>query len=326
MCYPVYMDNAIVEQLARLTDEERAILHGQKVQQGDYSAAGQFIVNSARFLAGRELDLRPHTRFIDFPEHGHDYMEFMYVYAGSISHVIGEETVTLERGDILFLNRHARHSVKRAGEHDLGINFILSNAFLQVIFREVRNNPVMSEFLTGNFDDAGEEEYLFFRTKDNFPIRNLMDNLIYAVVNRSQEVYAGLVSLLFAYLAYYRDTLVNAQRNSSPEAKLRRAVLGYLEAHYVGGTLEELAGTLGYAPAYLSRRVHLVFGKPFRILLQEERIRAAEKLLRETPLGVEEIVRAVGYENQSNFYRVFKKMYGMTPHKFRKSDAADSAP
>ena len=45
-----------------------------------------------------------------------------------------------------------------------------------------------------------------------------------------------------------------------------------------------------------------------------------------TELGVEEIVRAVGYENQSNFYRVFKKMYGMTPHKFRKSDAADSAP
>ena len=320
------MDAQIIKDLCRLSAEEKLILGGQKVKKDDYTLSKEFIVNSEKVLGAREIDMRLHTRFIDFPEHGHDYTEFMYVYAGSITHVIEGGRITLQSGDILLLNKHIRHSILRAGEGDVGINFILSNAFLQVIFREVRNNPVMSEFLTGNFDDAGEEEYLFFRTKDNFPIRNLMDNLIYAVVNRSQEVYAGLVSLLFAYLAYYRDTLVNAQRNSSPDAKLRRAVLGYLEAHYVGGTLEELAGTLGYAPAYLSRRVHLVFGKPFRLLLQEERIRAAEKLLRETSLGVEEIVRAVGYENQSNFYRVFKKMYGMTPHKFRKTDAADSAP
>ena len=128
-----------------------------------------------------------------------------------------------------------------------------------------------------------------------------MDNLIYAVVNRSQEVYAGLASLLFAYLAYYRDTLVNAQRNSSPDAKLRRAVLGYLEAHYVGGTLEELAGALGYAPAYLSRRVHLVFGKPFRLLLQEEPIRAADKPLRATSARRQETVRAGASGTQSHF-------------------------
>ena len=46
---------------------------------------------------------------------------------------------------------------------------------------------------------------------------------------------------------------------------------------------------------------------------------AAETLLRTTSLGVEEIVRAVGYENQSHFYRVFRSTYGMTPHKFRKN-------
>lgn len=181
------MDSSIIEKLTRLTEEERDILRGQQVKQGDYSFSDRFIVNSAKLLEGRELDLRPHTRFVDFPEHGHDYMEFMYVYAGHISHVIGKETLTLERGDILFLNRHARHSVKRAGQEDIGINFILSNEFLQVIFQQVQNNPVMSEFLTNNFDDTGEEEYLLFRTKDCFPIRNLMDNLIYAIATAPRK-------------------------------------------------------------------------------------------------------------------------------------------
>ena len=134
MYYTESMDSTIIERLTRLTNEERDILQGQQVKQGDYSASERFIVNSAKLLDGKLLDLRPHTRFVDFPEHGHDYMEFMYIYAGSISHVIGREVVTLERGDILFLNRHARHSVKRAGMEDIGINFILSNPFLQVVF------------------------------------------------------------------------------------------------------------------------------------------------------------------------------------------------
>ena len=76
------------------------------------------------------------------------------------------------------------------------------------------------------------------------------------------------------------------------------------------------------APAYLSRRIRTAFGKTFQILLQEQRISAAEKLLRATSLGVEEIIHAVGYENQSNFYRVFSKTYGMTPHKYRKTPTA----
>ena len=195
------MDSAIIEQLSRLTREEQDILQGKSLQRGDYTSSERFIVNSAKILEGKELDLRLHTRFIDFPEHGHDYLEFMYVYAGRISHIIGKETVTLERGDIIFLNRHARHSIKRAGQEDIGINFIVSDALLRVIFRRVSNNPVMSGFLSRNFDDSGEAEYLFFRTQNNFPIRNLMDNLIYAVVKGTQEVYAGLAELLSSYLA-----------------------------------------------------------------------------------------------------------------------------
>lgn len=313
------MDKNIIGQLMQFTEEEHDILQGQSVRQDDYTSSKRFIVNSAKILGGKELDLRPHTRFIEFPEHGHDYMEFMYVYQGSISHIIGGETISLEQGDILFLNRHIKHSIKRAGQDDIGINFILSNPFLQVIFPRVQNSFVMSDFLSNNFDDAGEAEYLFFRAKENFPIRNLMDNLIYAVVNRSQELYAELVSLLFTYLAYYRDTLVNALRVASPDAELRRSVLSYLERHYPNATLTELSRKLGYSQAYLSRRIGSVFGKSFRSLLQQQRIAAAEILLRTTKLGIEEIARSVGYENQSHFYRTFFKSYGVTPHTYRKN-------
>ena len=104
------MDSKIIERLTKLTDEERDILRGQEVKRGDYSVSDAFIVNSAKLLEGKELDLRPHTRFVDFPEHGHDYMEFMYVYAGRISHVIGKDTVTLEQGGGAGGYRHQLYS------------------------------------------------------------------------------------------------------------------------------------------------------------------------------------------------------------------------
>ena len=307
------MDGKILEQLTALTAEEKEVLGGGGIR----TPSEFFIIEGSKLLDGKQMDLRLHTRFVDYPEHGHDYMEFMYVYAGRISHVIGKEVVTLERGDILFLNRHARHSVCMAGLEDIGINFILSNSFLQALSSGVYDNPVMSGFLTRNFEEGQDGEYLFFRTQDNFPIRNLMDNLIYAIVQHSRALYAPLVVMLFTYLAHYRDTLVNALRITSPETQLKMAVSAYIEHRFSDADLSSLARELGYNEAYLSRRIRTLFGKNFQQLLKEIRLKKAEALLTDSDRRVEEIVRAVGYENQSYFHRLFRETYGTTPHQYR---------
>lgn len=313
------MDEKIIQQLTALSQEELDILHGQNIKKDDYSQSNRFIVNSKKMLSDRQLDLRLHTRFIDFPEHGHDYMEIMYVYSGNITHVIGKENVTLTKGDIIFLNRHSRHSVLRAHKEDIGVNFILSNEFLQVIYHNIQNNTVIHDFLAHNFQTNGEGEYLFFQTKDNFPIRNLMDNLIYALLRSKQEesLLSQIVSLLFTYLAYYRETLVNIPSMTSYEIQIKQATTNYLERHYPTATLGELAKRLNYNEAYLSRRIKTIFGTSFQMLLREQRLATAERLLSTTRMSVDQIIRTVGYENQSHFHRVFRKKYGTTPRQYR---------
>lgn len=316
------MDADVIEKLTELSEEEKEILGGQKnIRKGDYSLSDKFIVNSEKVLSGdKQIDLRLHTRFIDFPEHSHDYMEFMYVYKGSVTHVVNGEKLTLQSGDMLFLNRHIRHSILRAGKEDVGINFIVSNAFLQYIFHNVKDNPVMSDFLTRNFSPNGEGEYLFFKTKDVFPIRNLMDNLIYTIVREPSDNYTLLtqiLSLLFCYLAHYRETLVNSLRISSPEKRLQQLVSFYIEQHYTKPSLSELAGSVGYTPAYLSGKIGKVFGKNFQTLVQEKRLQVAEMLLRTTNLSVDEIIRTVGYENQTHFHALFRRAFGVSPLRYR---------
>ena len=316
------MDKKIIDKLVRLSEEEKQILLGQKdIRKDDYTLSDKFIVNSKKLLSGnKQIDLRLHTRFIDFPEHGHDYMEFMYVYAGHVAHEIGGKRIDLQSGDILFLNRHIRHSVLRAEKDDIGINFILSDSFLKYIFHNVQNNPIISAFLTRNFDEAGEGEYLHFRTKDTFPIRNLMDNLIFALAQNTAADYTILtqiVSLLFSYLSYYKETLANNITISSPQVLFKQYVSAYVTQQYPRARLAELADALGYPSVYLSRRIAHVFGKTFRELVIEERLRVAERLLLTTRLSVDEIIRTVGYENQTHFHHMFKEKFGETPYRYR---------
>ena len=324
------MEQEIIDRLTRITEEEREILAGQALRRGNYTLSDKFIVNEKKLLgAGKQLDLRLHTRFIDFPEHGHDYLEFMYVYAGTITHVIDGETVELACGDILFLNRHIRHSVLKAGQNDIGINFIVSNDFLKPVFNNVRHDPIMSGFLTRNFAQNGDGEYLHFSTAECFPVRNLTDNLIYALAKHTPDdtgILTQIVSLLFSYLSHYRNTLKSGLPAGSPDARLKQAVSAYLSERYPSATLTELADELGYSPEYLSRKITALFGKNFRDLLSEERLKTATLLLKETKLSASQIAETVGYENCSHFYSLFRAHYGVTPRAYRfiKTDTSES--
>ncbi len=40
---------------------------------------------------GQLITVRPHSRFVDFPEHRHNYVEIMHVARGSITHCIEEK-------------------------------------------------------------------------------------------------------------------------------------------------------------------------------------------------------------------------------------------
>ena len=67
----------------------------------------------------------------------------------------------------------------------------------------------------------------------------------------------------------------------------------------------------------LSKLIKEGTGSTFQELLMKRRFEKAAVLLLETSLQVEEIALNVGYENQSYFFRQFKKRFGMTPRSYR---------
>ena len=88
----------------------------------------------------------------------------------------------------------------------------------------------------------------------------------------------------------------------------------------VNGTLTELARRLYLSEPYLSGLIVRLFGKSFKALLVDERMRRATTLITDSSMPISEIISSVGYENSSYFHREFKKRYGKSPLAVRKEN------
>ncbi len=92
----------------------------------------------------------------------------------------------------------------------------------------------------------------------------------------------------------------------------------YIETHYYEKiTLEQLSGMVYLSPAYLSRIFRQETGVPFQLYLNKVRILKARELLSEGDLLLSDVSEAVGFEDQSYFTKVFKRMTGVTPLFYR---------
>ncbi len=67
----------------------------------------------------------------------------------------------------------------------------------------------------------------------------------------------------------------------------------------------------------LERIMQKEYGMPFRRTLCARRLDAAEQMLREEALSIEQIASAVGFSGQSAFCRAFLQKHGITPTQYR---------
>ena len=303
------MNPELLEKLRPVSKEEQAILDGSKnVQKDLYTTKSDFIVDSDKMLEkGKLIDIRPHTRFIHFPVHRHNYVEIIYMCSGSTTHIIGgHNTVKLETGELLFLNQNATQEILPAGEDDIAVNFIVLPEFFDRAF-------LMME------EESGLVDYLHFQVKDELPIQNLIENMIYSLVTKHKNfrnINQTTMGLLFILLQNQSDK-INKNDPAQYEQNLIFTALKYIEDNYKTGALEELAALTGRPDYYISKLIKRHAGHTFKTLLQIKRLNQAAFLLTTTRLPVENIITLVGYDNTSYFHRIFKEHFGMTPRAYR---------
>lgn len=105
-----------------------------------------------------------------------------------------------------------------------------------------------------------------------------------------------------------------------PDADPVSEVRQYIDAHYMEAlTLSLLADMAHFSPAYLSRLFHRQTAFTVTEYICKKRVEEAVRLLSVSSLPVREISKRCGFQNISNFNRVFRKYTEHTPEEIRKS-------
>ena len=313
------MNDQIITRLSQITEEEKEILAGRRsIDRSIYMDGSRDVISGEKLLErGKLIAVRPHTRFIAFPEHTHDYVEMVYMCQGETTHTVDGNRMVLHAGELLMLGQNARQAIEPAGERDLAVNFIVRPAFLGGILRFLGDEETpLRRFVLSCLRGDGEIDYLLFRAADYLPVQNLIENLIWTLIQdtpNKRGILQMTMGLLFAQLLSHTDLLAVADE----EQQTTMRVLRYVEERYRDGSLTEIAAELNYEVSGLSRFIQRKTGQSYTELVQDKRLSQTAWMLRNTEERVEDIARAVGYENISYFHRIFQRRFGMTPKKYR---------
>ena len=96
-------------------------------------------------------------------------------------------------------------------------------------------------------------------------------------------------------------------------------VMEYLQEHYAEHvTLADVAALVNMSTSSFSRFIKIRTGKNFIDCLNEIRVSAVARLLVDEPTHtIADIAYKCGFNNISNFNRIFKRLRGFTPQQFR---------
>lgn len=312
----------IMERLVCFSDEEINNLNGfVGIDKSIFISEQSNVVDADKLLkANQQFAVRKHTRFCEYPKHRHNYLEFMYVYAGEMVTIIDDQEIVIKQGELLLLNQNIEHAIKYTNENDIIFNFIIKPEFLEFLSGMAEEqNEVFSFIFDALYSYDNKGEYLIFKVSNNEIVRNhieaIITNIYQQQLNHSFTLKL-LVGLLLTELMN-NPHLIETYESNNYNKLVVISILKYITLNYQEGSLSVLAKQIHQPDYKICKLIKEHTGSTFKQLIQEERLKAAANLLKTTSLPIVEIMQEVGYENITYFYKIFKEKFKITPSIYR---------
>ena len=281
------------------------------------------VVHGTKEYPYEQYNIRNRYRTFQIPVHWHDEMEIIAIESGQLEIKIGEDNFIGRTGDIFFVNPRELHLM---GPSEI------DGLYYTLLF------PI--EFISFQTQDALEAELLspIRSNKLLFPhqlqggIKEMVYPFLQEIINsnmQKHDIGAKEISLSRHHLRtrilllemleclYENGALLKSETNG--DTNMQKEMLAYIDAHCMEKiTLSMLAEEFHLSEKYVSRYFVEHFKISFSNYVIHHRLTYARALLETTDEQVTEIAMQSGFSNVSYFIRAFKKMYGISPLKYRK--------
>ncbi len=255
--------------------------------------------------------------------HWHQICEFLYVHEGQGSIILNQKAYPMHRGMLFIFQPFQLHKVY--AEVSPASPYIRTVSHFDHIFVEssLRAFPSRHQLFSRLWQGgAGELAFDLLPYADHVErILALYDHAVIRGRGDTEEEIALLFAQLLNYLSiYWSETGINERIEGSHTRPLRYSeqVMQWLEERYTEQiSLDDVAEALHLSKFYVSRIFRLETGSNITNYLAVRRIKKACRLLQTTTLPIEQVGYEVGLSNPSYFIRLFKRIVGKTPLKYR---------
>ena len=267
--------------------------------------------------------------------HRHDFYELLYVIEGDIYQNIEHSRHYYPEGSCCLLNPNVYHSEESYGNQRI-VFLGLRQDFLQKIVNAAhffpeedaeafRNLLAFLKLQDPGSEFSGKASMDFIPLESDQWVRENMHDVFERILWIMKQPEAGaslqisalilrMLCLLFDP-AHYRHSPV--QFASGREELLFREITDYLRLHHGKPRRSELAARFHYSGDYLYKTVRKFTGLSLSDYASKITLDLAAHLLRTSTLPITELIRSLGYTNQTFFYRQFRETYGMSPREYR---------
>ncbi len=261
-----------------------------------------------------------HPRY-EMPFHWHKEWEIIYIKEGSFTVHADEVTYIAQKGDFLLIRDGMLHSgsPKNCVYECFLFDFHALFSNLDMVKKHLR--PIYNQQLL---------PHIYYAVNQNSELDFIMSKLsnAYSQHNKCAQntiiplelIVFGCISQLFALIlqeGLYTHNPKNYEENTH-KIDLIKTVLEYIEFHYDSPiTLEDLAETANMNPKYFCRFFRSITHQTPMDYVNRYRIEKAARMLLDTRLPITNICMECGFNDSSNFIKVFRKYKGMTPKQYR---------
>ena len=273
------------------------------------------IHETVNYKENTRLRLYNNVQMEDYPSHWHTPIEIIMPIENMYSVVVGNHTVTLNPGDIIFICPGVIHSLK---SHGSGSRIIFQAEI--TMFTSIREfesilslmSPVLKVTEENSPDIHREIYHLMLQINEEYENSNiLMETVIYS-------------KLLNIFVLVGRNYTSNSAVFNGKDHKNKEYtdkllfICNYINEHCTEDlTLDKVAKLAGFSKYHFTRLFKQITTTTFYKYLNLKRIEHAQKLLADPGIPVTEVALGSGFSSLSSFIRMFKLINQCTPTEYR---------
>lgn len=250
--------------------------------------------------------------------HWHDDIELVYMESGKQEFKVNDESVTIEKGDFLFINSKVMHYHHVLSENNTRTFFIIFQPSI------LSGNTFINNTFIHPLESDNPFDFLFLshKTKEAKQIGKWM-KFIVETYQSSPGTYQlkalGALHMIMDILYQQFSTMNPVVRQTSAISEIEKKMISFIYQNYNQPiTLKDIADSAHVSPRTCSNIFqHYLSISPINYLIRF-RLEIACILLETTNDSIDSISRNCGFESSAYFTKQFKAHYNTTPTKYRK--------